>query len=139
MDDTHNRPKQARQPRVSGTVPRLYERAYEIVADQIRRGEMPAGTRLRETGIAARFGTSRAPARQALARLERAGLVSKAAGRGYVVSGSKAVTAPKMSLQAEKPFRLVSLSSWQRIYAEVESEIVARTAFASWRIVESEL
>src|SRR5699024_4246676 len=117
----------------------LYERASEIIAGQIRGGEMPAGTRLSETGVAARFGFSRAPARQALAWLQRAGLVSKADGRGYIVSGSKGAAVPGRGPRAEKPSRLVSLSSWQRIYNEVESEIVARTTFASWRIIESEL
>lgn len=139
MDDPHDPRKQAKRPRISGTVPRLYERAYEIIACQIRCGEMPAGTRLSETGVATQFGTSRAPARQALIRLESAGFVSKAESRGYIVCDSKVAIAPKKSSQAEKPFHLASLSSWQRIYDEVESEITARTAFASWRIVESEL
>jgi DNA-binding GntR family transcriptional regulator len=35
--------------------------------------------------------------------------------------------------------RLISTASWERIYGEVEASIVARTSFASWRVIEAEL
>ncbi|WP_103220262.1 GntR family transcriptional regulator [Roseibium marinum] len=122
---------------ISGAAPRLYERAFKILAEEIRQKTLSPGSRLNETGIAARFGISRPPARQALTRLQEAGLVEKAAGRGFIVCGEpadKAVLSAPRELQ-----RLVSSSSWERIYDQVEAEIISRIATGSWRIVEAEL
>lgn len=124
-----------------GTVPRLYQQVFEIVSAQIAQGSLQEGVRLSESGIAETFGISRAPARQALVELERQGLLSKASGRGYQVrrhkgappDGTVAAVVPELDL------RLKQLSTWSRIYGEVESEIAARTSFAGWRVNETEL
>src|SRR5690606_37015359 len=60
-----------------GSSPRLYQRALEILESQIENGEWPAEATLTETGIAARLGISRAPARRALAELEKTGLIAR--------------------------------------------------------------
>src|ERR1700756_1243251 len=49
--------------------------AYELLLAGIENGELPAGTRLRETELAQRFSLSRTPIREALKRLEQQGLV----------------------------------------------------------------
>lgn len=122
----------------SGTTalaPKLYRRACDIVANEIRSNQIPVGYRLTETALAERFGISRAPARQALAELERLGLLRKAEGRGYeVLAGA--------SLFVEEPVEhevgdFQNRSSWQVIYPEIELEVVSRTALASWRINEA--
>ncbi len=124
-----------------GTVPRLYQQVFEIVSTQIGQGSLREGARLSESGLAAQFGISRAPARQALAELEQRGLLTKAAGRGYQVKRQKdaSVTteAPRPALEGD--LRLTQASTWSRIYGEVESEIAARTSFAGWRVNETEL
>ena len=125
----------------SGTAPRLYQRAFDILVRHIEQGEIPSGIRLLESNIAAQFGISRAPARQALAELERCGFVEKAPGRGYTVrpvTNPKRVASPTR-VTANDDVRLASSSSWERIYGEVEGEIIARTSFASWRVNEAEL
>jgi DNA-binding GntR family transcriptional regulator len=123
-------------------VPRLYERVYDILASQIAEGKRPHGARLGESSVAAQFGVSRAPVRQALAELERHGLIEKAAGRGYAVRALKRNRksgAPDAALMPPPHPRLVSLASWEPIYAAVESEIAARIAFGRWRVNEAEL
>ena len=70
---------------LTGAAPRLYQRAFDILAGQIADGRIEGGSRLQESTVAAQFGISRAPARQALAELQRRGLVEKADGRGYRV------------------------------------------------------
>lgn len=127
-------------PWASGQVPRLYQRAFDILAGQIKGGTIPPGARLTESGVAARFGISRAPARRALSELQESGRIVKAEGRGYAVPG-EAVANPASSAvpSAGEDLRLVSLSSWERIYAEVEDEIIGRISFASWRVKEAEL
>lgn len=53
----------------------LREAAYEALRDAIVRGDLPPGARLRDADLADRMGLSRAPVREALARLVSDGLV----------------------------------------------------------------
>jgi DNA-binding GntR family transcriptional regulator len=127
------------RPALSGPVQRLHARAFDILAGRIAQGSLPPGTKLLESRIADEFGISRAPARQALASLESEGLVVRSAGHGYEVVGPAAGPRPRTSSAPLQPVRLTPSASWERIYAEVESDVVARTAFASWRLVEADL
>jgi DNA-binding GntR family transcriptional regulator len=56
------------------------------IQDMILSGELPPGTRLIETDLAERFGTSRGPVRTALMELDRKGLVVQNARRGTFVA-----------------------------------------------------
>lgn len=124
----------------SGVAPRLYERAFKILAGRIARGALAPGERLLESRIALEFGISRAPARQALAELAAAGLVRKVEGHGYAVVDAPAVLDPPGSHPlAGGGERLTAAPSWERIYREAEAEIAARIAFGSWRITETEM
>lgn len=125
-----------------GSSPRLYQRALEVLESQIKNGEWPADTILTETGIATRLGISRAPARRALAELEKTGLIARSDTRGYIVVGGrrrgKSRQGNKGSVETTA-VKLISQPSWERIYGTVESEIIARISFASWRVNEAEL
>ncbi len=63
---------------------------WEVVAERIRAailsGELRAGSKLVETELAERFGTSRGPIREAIRELAREGLVAELPRRGTVVS-----------------------------------------------------
>jgi DNA-binding GntR family transcriptional regulator len=67
-----------------------HKQLWESIADQLRDeildGRLPAGSRLRETDLADRFGVSRGPIRDALAELSRGGLVMDLPRRGTFVS-----------------------------------------------------
>ena len=80
----------------AGSSPRLHQRVFDLLAAQIAGGVLAAGARLSETAVAAHFGTSRAPARRALADLERAGLLlrSPAPSHGYVVRAGDGEATP---------------------------------------------
>ncbi|QRG06373.1 GntR family transcriptional regulator [Xanthobacter dioxanivorans] len=133
-------PKAERQA-PSGISPRLHERAFDILAAQIASGVLVTGERLLESRVAERFGISRAPARQALARLERLGLVRRAEGHGFIVerlSGTLSVSSADVAA-GDAPVQLAPEASWERIYRSVEQEVVARTAFGAWRVVENHL
>jgi DNA-binding GntR family transcriptional regulator len=120
--------------------PRLYQRAFEILARQITSGAVPRGARLLESRVTAQFGISRAPARQALAELVRSGLIEKAAGRGYTVIRGGPPAAPDAAGSApDESIILSSLPTWEKLYAQVEREIAARSAYASWRVNEAKL
>jgi DNA-binding GntR family transcriptional regulator len=128
----------------AGSSPRLYQRVVAILDSRIRQGAIAAHAALTETAVAARFGISRAPARRALAELEQAGLIARSEAGGFVVVGGRRRHQGRRSgcdavpLEA-RDVKLVSQPSWERIYGAVESEIIARISFASWRVNEAEL
>ncbi|MEM8754629.1 MAG: GntR family transcriptional regulator [Pseudomonadota bacterium] len=59
---------------------------HERIMAAIDRGEFPPGGRLLETELAARFGVSRTPVREALRRLETQGVVTHEPRKGAVVA-----------------------------------------------------
>ncbi|WP_203136842.1 GntR family transcriptional regulator [Microbacterium sp. JZ31] len=61
--------------------PRLSDLAFERIADAIVTGVLAPGEVLRDHALAQQLGVSRMPVREALQRLERAGLVETAASR----------------------------------------------------------
>jgi DNA-binding GntR family transcriptional regulator len=60
--------------------------AFETLREGILQGLLPAGMRLAEEDLAARFSVSRTPIREAMFRLESEMLVERVARRGIVVS-----------------------------------------------------
>lgn len=120
-----------------GPAPRLYQRACEMMAAEISAGGLTGGTDLTETAVAKRYGISRAPARQALAELATRGLVRKSEGRGYHVVGPATPEGDAGTAPPSAGARIHFLASWERIYGQVEADIVSRTALASWRINEA--
>ncbi|MDI7862335.1 GntR family transcriptional regulator [Rhizobiaceae bacterium n13] len=116
--------------------PKLYRRACDALALDIRSGVLAAGARLTETGVAEHFGISRAPARQALVELERLQLLKKAEGRGYEVLQVDPEADKDQAPDVGGHLELQSRSTWEVIYPDVEIEVVSRTSIANWRINE---
>jgi DNA-binding GntR family transcriptional regulator len=67
-------------------VPQLWEAVAAKLRAAILDGSLPAGTKLVESELAERFGTSRGPVREAIRELAREGLVAELPRRGSVVS-----------------------------------------------------
>ncbi|WP_433502598.1 GntR family transcriptional regulator [Pseudonocardia halophobica] len=65
----------------------LTDRVFTAIREQIMNGGMPAGHRLRIRDLAAELGTSVMPVREAIRRLEEAGLAESVPHRGAVVRG----------------------------------------------------
>lgn len=55
------------------------------IQTRVLSGELPSGTRLRQEALAAEFGVSRTPVREALRKLQESGLVELAPNRGAIV------------------------------------------------------
>jgi len=66
---------------LSNRGPRLSDLAFERIAEAIVDGTLEPGVVLRDHELASQLGVSRMPVREALQRLERAGLVETAASR----------------------------------------------------------
>ena len=64
----------------------LREHVYDSVLDMLLRGEATAGTRLSIDTIARQLDVSPTPVREALVQLERTGLVTRQAHKGYRVA-----------------------------------------------------
>lgn len=58
----------------------------ELLADEISASVFPPGSRLDEVTLAARYGVSRTPVREALRQLEATGLIERRPFRGAIVS-----------------------------------------------------
>lgn len=91
------------------------EAAYRAILDQIREGVLKAGDRLREQDIAARFGMSRTPVREALGRLLEKRLLVTAGGRGLTV-------------RALAPSEVIELYSMREILEGAAARLAAQHA-----------
>jgi DNA-binding GntR family transcriptional regulator len=65
----------------------LTDQVYAILHEAIITGELPAGSRLRVRDLAEQVGTSVMPVREAIRRLEEAGLAEREPHKGAVVKG----------------------------------------------------
>src|SRR5262245_44355967 len=122
----------------------LYLRCHRILGRSIRSGRLRAGTVLLEGHLAEIFGSSRAPVRQALARLRREKLVSRFAGRGHIVGRRdgevrRIELSPDMLDIDPAGGKLRKAPAWETIYEAVEREIIHRSAFGRFRVNELEL
>lgn len=68
----------------------LVEHIAATVQTRVLRGEIPSGARLRQETLAAEFGVSRTPVREALRTLQASGIVELAPHRGAIVRGPTA-------------------------------------------------
>lgn len=121
----------------------LYASVRDLLAGKIRAGELPAGTVLKEARISSQLGMSRAPVRRALTMLAEDGLITPAAGQGYVVgrSGSPLRLSSRrlheiLTAEAQDIGRT---ASWERIFAQVVEAVTACMPFGTFRIQETEL
>lgn len=85
MDSTASAAAKAAAPRFAVTT--VAEQAADALRRKIMAGELPEGFQLRQDALAAEFGISRIPVREALVQLEGEGLVRIVAHKGAVVSG----------------------------------------------------
>jgi DNA-binding GntR family transcriptional regulator len=86
---------------------------YEALQSAIMSGTLEAGEHLRQEDVAAQWGVSQTPVREAFRRLESEGLVEHAANRGVVVRGIPWVP-PAAPLD-------VLARRWQDLVADPES------------------
>ncbi len=63
----------------------LRDEVYRKLLEQISRGDLPPGSRVKDTEMASQLGVSRTPIREALLRLAREGVLAADMGRGFSV------------------------------------------------------
>lgn len=118
--------------------------AYATIAERLRRsiesGALPEGAVLLEGPLAALFGSSRSPVKQAFAALEAEKLLSRFDGRGFLVGRASApkrlkITADMLELKPEVASAPKSFA-WQSLYYDFEREIILRSVFDRFRVNE---
>lgn len=127
------------QHAVQGKAPRIFEQLVVVLSQRLASGAIAPGSVLRTAAVAREFGTSRGPVRRALEELQAAGWLA-GSGLAYIVLGSETPPAgdARPTVAVATP-RIAAEASWARIYGDVETTLVARMSFGSWRIVEAEL
>ncbi|WP_315837693.1 GntR family transcriptional regulator [Bradyrhizobium prioriisuperbiae] len=119
--------------------------AYALIKDtlakRIRTGDVPAGVVLSEHAIAALFGSSRSPVRQAFEQLEQLGLVRRFDGRGVIagrrqVEPQRIAITPAMLGLTDGPFEAVRNDAWDTLYYDLERDIIYRSIFGRFRVNE---
>jgi DNA-binding GntR family transcriptional regulator len=63
----------------------LRDQAYQQILTLVHRGDLPPGTRIKDTTLAAQLGVSRTPVREALLQLAQEGVLAADMGRGFSV------------------------------------------------------
>jgi len=121
----------------------VYRKIAAILHDSIKAGRLAPGTILMEGSLAAIFGSSRTPVKQALSDLSDRGVIRRFDGRGFIVGTAKAarrvrLTAGLLGLDESNP-ELPRTWAWQRIYDSVERELIFHSALGKFRVNEVEL
>jgi DNA-binding GntR family transcriptional regulator len=116
----------------------VLERTYTLLKEMIADGRIKPGERLREAQIASAFAISRSPARDALALLLAGRLVVADGGLGFRVAGTAAAGARGTAATLE-PIRIAVPRRWERMYEEVERDLLIHLLFGSLRINELQL
>jgi DNA-binding GntR family transcriptional regulator len=127
----------------------LVDEIASRIRQQIMSGDIPIGAQLRQAALAAEFGVSRTPVREALRHLQATGLVELLPNRGAVVRGPSAreireayeVRAELEGLAAELAAGRISdrdllrLREAQALFRESVATLIARRAQrpAPWR------
>jgi DNA-binding GntR family transcriptional regulator len=124
------RPNRARAP--------VLERTYTLLKEMIGDGRIKSGERLSQAQIASAFAISRSPASGALALLLADRLVVADGGLGFRVAGKPAAGAGGAAATL-KPLRIEVPRRWERIYEEVERDLLVQLLFGSVRINELQL
>ena len=121
----------------------VYRQIAAILQDSINAGRLTPGTILMEGSLAALFGSSRTPVKQALSDLSEQGVIRRFDGRGFIVGSGKAarrvpLTPQQLGLDESNP-ELPRTWAWQRIYDSVERELIFHSALGRFRVNEVEL
>jgi DNA-binding GntR family transcriptional regulator len=109
------------------TTPALWESVAGRIREAILSGELEPGSKLIETELAERFGTSRGPVREAIRELAREGLVTELPRRGTLVS----------TLTAEDLAEVYAVR--QALEVAASAVAIARSGDDDLRVVEEHL
>ncbi len=123
-----------------------YDIVRDAIADNIVKGNLPSGTRLRISTVADRLGVSRPPVRRALELLAAEGIVKPLSSQGFVVGSSPAHEGVERSnlhlLPLDLPPELstnLGQASWERIFETVENDIMNCIPFGTVQISETSI
>jgi DNA-binding GntR family transcriptional regulator len=112
----------------------LQDQAYVLLKRMLKDGRLQPGERLLEAEVVRAFGISRSPARGALRALHKDRLLLEDGKRGYCVVGKDGKTAAGDRLAVLDAVKITQPRQWERIYHQVEQELLAGMLFSAVRI-----
>lgn len=116
----------------------LYDQTYSVLRNMIESGQIQPGDLLLEAQVVKAFGVSRSPARRALEALSRDKLIVAHDKRGYRVAGADlSETATRLAPLSTTP--ISQPRQWERMFSEVEQQLLASILFSSVRINDQRL
>jgi len=115
------------------------DRLFGLLSEAIVRGEMAPGAKISEPELAARFGTSRAPLREAIRRLEERKLVSRVAHQGARVTVLSPARIREVYLVREVLEGAAAREAAQRMSAEDLGELQRLLAAHEARIASKDV
>ncbi len=126
---------------------RRYELVHRVLRANIVKGHLPRGLVLLEAPLADMLQTSRAPIQRALQALERANLVHRFEGRGFLVGNAAGTTPPMridlrelgLVLSDDMDEALQTRGSGEWILDDLEQAVSSCLAFGEFRMIESEV
>jgi DNA-binding GntR family transcriptional regulator len=118
----------------------LHTAVTKVIRENIATGYICPGMILRESALVEQFAISRVPVARALKELESEGLIEREQGKGFRVVGlavQKSQPAPVIKIPNSVVQLARGVPSWERIYDQVERDLVAAMPFGRHKIVES--
>ena len=111
---------------------------YQAVRANIESGRLPPGALLNEHRLAQQLAVSRAPVSRMLQRLAADGVLVRLEHRGYRVPGAglSAGETPMLELPPDALEIVRGRAGWERIWDQVESDLVACMPFGRFKINE---
>jgi DNA-binding GntR family transcriptional regulator len=112
---------------------------YQAVRANIESGRLPPGTLLNEHRLAQQLAVSRAPVSRMLQRLAADGVLVRLEQRGYRVPGaglSAGGETPILELPPDALEIVRGRAGWEKIWDQVESDLVACMPFGRFKINE---
>jgi DNA-binding GntR family transcriptional regulator len=100
----------------------LQDAVYGSIRSSILNGSLPPGSRLNQGSLAARFGVSRVPVREAMSRLQAEGLVVLRPRRGFTVSYltvEEIIEVFELRMVVEE--HATSVATWRRAHADIDA------------------
>jgi DNA-binding GntR family transcriptional regulator len=113
---------------------RISDAVYDALLDAVVSGRLAAGTKIKDRDLCAELRVSRTPVREALQRMEDAGLIDIASGQHTEVTGTDRAQVEVITLLASQTCALAAERAIGTMTAKDFESLERETAAAAWAL-----
>jgi DNA-binding GntR family transcriptional regulator len=113
---------------------RISDAVYDALLDAVVTGRLAAGTKIKDRDLCAELRVSRTPVREALQRMEDAGLIDIASGQHTEVTGTDRGQVEVITLLAAQTCALAAERGTARLTSRDFEALERETAAAAWAL-----